>query len=93
MIGEATALFIAGLLLDGIGEANTWRDFGADLLIQEAERQILDDGVHCELWTLLVFEHWHRAFVAPHAHLESLFSVDHAGERHRTDIGIASRLS
>jgi len=46
-----------------------------------------------ELWTLLVFEHWHRAFVAPQAHPESMFSFDHAGERHRTDIGIASRLS
>jgi hypothetical protein len=51
LIGEATALFIAGLLLDGIGEANAWRDFGAGLLIQQAERQILDDGVHCELST------------------------------------------
>jgi hypothetical protein len=51
LIGEATALFIGGLLLDGLGEANTWRDFGADLLVHEASRQILDDGVHCELST------------------------------------------
>jgi hypothetical protein len=51
LIGEATALFIAGLLFDGMGEASTWRDFGAGLLVQEAENQILDDGVHCELST------------------------------------------
>jgi hypothetical protein len=51
LIGEATALFVAGLLLDGLGEASTWRDFGADLLVHEASRQILDDGVHCELST------------------------------------------
>jgi hypothetical protein len=51
LIGEATALFIGGLLLDGTAETRTWRDFGADLLAQEIHRQVLHDGVHCELST------------------------------------------
>ncbi len=34
-----------------------------------------------ELWTLLVFEHWHRAFVAPAANAEPVCSFDHAAER------------
>ncbi len=51
LIGEAAALFMAGLLFDGLDEANEWRIFGAGVLIQEAERQILDDGMHCELST------------------------------------------
>jgi hypothetical protein len=51
LIGEAAALFIAGTVLGGIDEAATWRDLGAALLTQEAHRQILDDGAHCELST------------------------------------------
>jgi hypothetical protein len=50
LIGEAAALFIGGLLLDGT-EARQWRDVGADLLAQTIRRQVLDDGVHCELST------------------------------------------
>ncbi|SRR5579871_741178 len=51
LIGEAAALFIAGSVLDGSEEARKWRALGADLLKREAERQILDDGAHCELST------------------------------------------
>ena len=54
LIGEATALFIAGMLFKEVAKINdaaSWRDFGARILVQEAERQILDDGVHCELST------------------------------------------
>src|SRR5688572_6221768 len=45
LIGEAAALFIGGIVLD---EA-TWRDHGASLLAQEADKQIFDDGVYGEL--------------------------------------------
>jgi uncharacterized heparinase superfamily protein len=52
LIGESAALFIAGQVFAELGEeAVTWRNMGAALLTQEAERQILDDGVHCELST------------------------------------------
>jgi hypothetical protein len=50
LIGEAAALFVGGLLLDG-AEARQWRDIGANLLAQTIRRQVLDDGVHCELST------------------------------------------
>lgn len=51
LIGEASALFIGGTVLQGLDEAQNWRSLGASLLTKEAERQILDDGVHCELST------------------------------------------
>jgi asparagine synthase (glutamine-hydrolysing) len=35
-----------------------------------------------ELWTLLVFEHWHRAFVTAPRHAETMCSFDHSGVRH-----------
>jgi hypothetical protein len=50
LIGEATALFIGGLLLEGTAETRQWQERGASLLTQEI-RQVLDDGVHCELST------------------------------------------
>jgi len=50
LIGEATALLIGGLLLDH-PQAHKWRDVGADLLAQTMQRQVLADGVHCELST------------------------------------------
>ncbi len=49
LIGEAAALFIGGLVFrDGKRSAN-WMEQGAALLIQEADKQILDDGAHGEL--------------------------------------------
>ena len=51
LIGEATALFIAGSLFDGVDGAAKWRDFGAHVLTREIERQVLDDGVYGELST------------------------------------------
>jgi hypothetical protein len=49
LIGEAAALFIGGLLFNDRKPAVAWKERGAALLIQEADRQILDDGVHSEL--------------------------------------------
>ena len=44
LIGEAAALFIAGLVFAN----ETWRDTGANILSSEAEKQIAPDGVYGE---------------------------------------------
>src|SRR6185436_2862424 len=49
LIGEAAALYAGGMLFSELKQARHWRSFGESILIQEAERQVLDDGVHCEL--------------------------------------------
>ncbi len=49
LIGEATALFVAGTVFQGVEQAGHWQRKGADLLIQELERQVKVDGVHGEL--------------------------------------------
>jgi hypothetical protein len=49
LIGEAAALFIAGLLFRDMKHSAVWMEQGAALLIKEADKQILDDGVHAEL--------------------------------------------
>lgn len=49
LIGEATALFIAGVLFPELPRAANWREFGVNTLIDEIRRQVLDDGVYGEL--------------------------------------------
>ena len=49
LIGEAAALFIAGLVFRDRKEPATWLDRAAGILAGEAEKQILDDGVYGEL--------------------------------------------
>lgn len=49
LLGEAAALFIAGLLFPELERAREWRQMGASLLIAEMERQVSSEGVHSEL--------------------------------------------
>jgi hypothetical protein len=49
LIGEATALFIGGLVFSDRKRPAAWLERGAALLAGEAEKQILDDGVYGEL--------------------------------------------
>jgi hypothetical protein len=49
LIGEATALFIGGLVFQDRKRSAEWMEQGAALLAQEADRQILEDGAHGEL--------------------------------------------
>ena len=49
LIGEATALFVAGLVFRDWRPSAPWLEAGAAILAQEAEKQILDDGVYGEL--------------------------------------------
>jgi len=49
LIGEATALFIGGLVFSDRKRPAAWLARGAALLAGEAEKQILDDGVYGEL--------------------------------------------
>jgi hypothetical protein len=49
LIGEATALFIGGLVFSDRKRAAVWLETGATLLAEEADKQILDDGVYGEL--------------------------------------------
>jgi hypothetical protein len=49
LIGEAAALYAGGTVFAEWKHAQQWRRFGEDVLIQEAQRQVLDDGVYSEL--------------------------------------------
>ena len=49
LMGEAAALFIAGVLFPELPRANNWRDFGAATLIDEMQKQVSSDGVYGEL--------------------------------------------
>ena len=49
LIGEAAALFMAGILFPELKRARAWRRVGASLLVNEMERQVLSDGVYGEL--------------------------------------------
>ncbi len=48
LIGETTALFIAGLIFKDCGCAKAWLARGAEILIEESGKQIFDDGVYGE---------------------------------------------
>lgn len=47
LTGEAVGLFYAGTVLGG-AQAREWRDLGARILVEQASRQILPDGVYIE---------------------------------------------
>ena len=49
LIGEAAALFLAGVVFPELPRAQSWRDFGMRTLIDEMPRQVLNDGVYGEL--------------------------------------------
>jgi hypothetical protein len=49
LIGEATALFMGGLLFSELPGAEKWRQFGSVVLINEMQRQVSEDGVYGEL--------------------------------------------
>ncbi|MGH8246745.1 MAG: alginate lyase family protein, partial [Gammaproteobacteria bacterium] len=48
LIGEAAALFMAGVLFSELKRGAAWREMGASLLVQEMERQVLSAGIHAE---------------------------------------------
>ena len=48
LTGEALGLFYAGVLFPELAEAARWRKTGRQILIDEARRQIFDDGVYFE---------------------------------------------
>jgi len=49
LIGEAAALFIAGLVFQDRKRPSVWLATGEAVLEEEAQKQFLDDGVHGEL--------------------------------------------
>ncbi len=49
LLGEAAALFIAGLVFRGQKRASAWVQMGSSLLAEQANQQVLQDGVHGEL--------------------------------------------
>jgi hypothetical protein len=49
--GEALALYVGGLVFHSLKQARAWRAFGRDVLLDELEKQVLDDGFHAELST------------------------------------------
>jgi hypothetical protein len=48
LTGEALGLFYAGVLYPDLQGASRWRNLGAQILIEQSERQILSDGVYFE---------------------------------------------
>src|SRR5262249_24362119 len=51
LLGEATALYVGGLLFEECERARAWFARGRTLLAAEMERQVGADGVHAELST------------------------------------------
>jgi hypothetical protein len=51
LIGEACALFIAGLLFPELRRAAEWRQFGATMLVSEMQKQVSSEGVYREAST------------------------------------------
>jgi hypothetical protein len=51
LIGEASALFIAGVVFAEVPAAGDWRQFGARVLMKEMDRQVNEEGVYGELST------------------------------------------
>ena len=49
LLGEAAALYLAGVLFAEWEPAARWRETGQMLLVQEAERQVSSEGIHSEL--------------------------------------------
>jgi Heparinase II/III-like protein/Heparinase II/III N-terminus len=48
LIGEATALFMAGIVFEDLPRARAWRDFGKATLTNEMQRQVSAEGVYGE---------------------------------------------
>jgi hypothetical protein len=55
LTGEALALYVAGVALPELAGSRRWRDTGRRILLDEIDRQVLEDGGHVERST-----HYHR---------------------------------
>ncbi|MCX6832404.1 MAG: heparinase II/III family protein, partial [candidate division Zixibacteria bacterium] len=51
LLGEAYAIFIAGILFAEFQDAHLWQQLGHDTLLAELDRQFTMDGMHAELST------------------------------------------
>jgi len=51
LIGEALALYVGGTVFASIQQARQWKEFGEGVLLDQALKQILDDGFYAELST------------------------------------------
>jgi hypothetical protein len=49
LLGEGVALFFIGVLRPGLPAARRWRALGWQIILNQAQRQILPDGMHFEL--------------------------------------------
>jgi hypothetical protein len=48
VLGEGVALFFLGILCPELTRAQRWKDLGWQIILREAQRQVLDDGMHFE---------------------------------------------
>lgn len=48
LLGEGFSLFVVGLLLPELQDAPAWRERGQQILIEEMQKQVRDDGSHFE---------------------------------------------
>ena len=74
LIGETTALLIAGSVFPDHTYGAAWRQTGASSLIQEASRQILDEAVYGELSS------WYHCY-ALDFYLQAVILADQNGHR------------
>ena len=75
LTGEALGLFYAGVLFPEFADARRWRDLGRRILVEEADRQILDDGTYFEQATC-----YHRYTIEIYLHFLLL------AERNQIDV-------
>jgi hypothetical protein len=48
LLGEGVGLFFTGTLVSGSRRARNWQEHGWNIILQEAKRQVLPDGMHFE---------------------------------------------
>lgn len=48
LLGEGVALFFLGVLCPELTRATQWKELGWQIILREAQRQVLDDGTHFE---------------------------------------------
>ncbi len=82
LLGEGVALFFLGMLCPEISRAPHWKDLGWKIVLSEAQRQVLNDGMHFERST---YYHVYALDLLLHATiLATLNSVDVPAELEHT---------
>ena len=74
LTGEALGLFYLGLALPEMARAHGWRDLGLRILLEQARKQVREDGVYFEQSS-----YYHRYATDFYAHMFALARANHIG--------------